>query len=523
MRRLAPSLVVVVALFSIFAPAALAGDISLPTVGDFRFGQTPSPGQLVYCQGVQVIPEGGTFSGNPYVISDSSCVINLYMTAPSSYTSAFIERSSDGGSTWSRYFNAPDFAVASGGTTVGVAFGLCPLGPGTWLLRVHALSDAGDLYSDPYSSAVTVQCDTTAPQVTGTADRPPDANGWYRSPVTIHWNAVDPDDATVPIPADTLAATEGANVLYTSGSSCDAAGNCSTGSYSVSLDEHVPVFTCATADGLWHASNVDLGCTAGDALSGLATASDANFALSTTVPAGSETADAATGSHEICDVAGNCVTAGPIGGNQIDRKAPSISVTTPTAGASYKYKQPVAASFSCVDGGSGTAPPGSCVGSPLSGGNLDTTVSGARTFIVNSSDAVGNTASPVTRAYSVLFTFVGFATPLKNAPTYINVVQSGRGVPVPFSLRDYFSTSIYGAFRLNIFAGAGPSSTQIACPSTSKNTVSQTTTLSGLRYLSSSAQYEYDWPTSTSWKGTCRALTFKFKDGTSQVVNFQFK
>ena len=365
--------------------------------------------------------------------------------------------------------------------------------------------------------------DTTPPVVTGVADRPPDANGWYRSPVTIHWTAVDPDDPGLPAPPDTVASTEGANVSYTSDQACDLAGNCATGSLSISLDETAPFHNCAAPDGAWHAGDVTLACNGGDALSGLANSADASFSLSTSVAAGIETANASTDTHEVCDVAGNCSTAGPIAGNSIDKLAPQITVTTPAAGAVYLFRQPVPASFTCTDGGSGTGASGFCTGVPMAGGNVSTTTPGAQTFTVNSRDAVGNVAAPVSRSYAVRFAFGGFYAPIRNAPTYVNVVQAGRGVPVPFSVRDFFATSIFGTYGLSIFTSNSPTSAPIACPAATKNNVSQTTTLSGLRYISASGQYEYDWATATAWRGTCRALTLRFRDGTTQIVNFQFR
>jgi Tol biopolymer transport system component len=289
-------------------------------------------------------------------------------------------------------------------------------------------------------------------------------------------------------------------------------------------DTTPPHLSCGSADRAWHNNNVSIACAASDAESGLADPADANFALATAVAAGSETANAQTGTHAVCDKAANCSTAGPIAGNMIDRKPPQITLTTPAAGAVYTYRQPVTAAFACVDGGSGIRAPGFCTGTPMSGSNVGTTTPGANTFTVTSQDAVANAATAVSHTYSVRFAFGGFYSPLKNQPTYINVVQSGKGVPVPFSLRDYSGSSIYGSFGLAIFTGTGPTSAAITCPATAtKNTISQTTTLTGLRYISSSAQYEYDWPTSASWKGTCRALTLKFKDGTPQTVYFQFK
>ena len=70
-----------------------------------------------------------------------------------------------------------------------------------------------------------------------------------------------------------------------------------------------------------------------DAGSGLANAGQAAFALSTSVPAGSETADAATGAVQVCDHAGNCATAGPISGIRVDRRAPQITIAAPLDGS----------------------------------------------------------------------------------------------------------------------------------------------------------------------------------------------
>jgi hypothetical protein len=94
-------------------------------------------------------------------------------------------------------------------------------------------------------------------------------------------------------------------------------------------DRAPPAITCGSADGLWHAANVSINCTARDSGSGLANPADAAFSLSTTVPDGAEDANAATDSRQICDVAGNCAPAGPIGGNKVDRAIPFVTITTP--------------------------------------------------------------------------------------------------------------------------------------------------------------------------------------------------
>lgn len=90
--------------------------------------------------------------------------------------------------------------------------------------------------------SVQLSIDGTPPVVTGTPDRTPNGAGWYRAPVTINWEAVDPAPSSgLPGQPDaTVIGTEGAGQLVISPLSCDPVGNCSTGRFSVSLDATPP-------------------------------------------------------------------------------------------------------------------------------------------------------------------------------------------------------------------------------------------------------------------------------------------
>jgi hypothetical protein len=160
--------------------------------------------------------------------------------------------------------------------------------------------------------------------------------------------------------------------------------------FDVVVDSTPPAVSCSQDDGSWHAANVTLQCTAADAGTGLADASLAAFTLSTSVADGTETADAATGSVQVCDSAGNCTQAGPVTGIRIDRAAPAISIAAPADGAAFDQGAAATAAYSCGDGGSGVA---SCSGPVQSGGALDTATAGQHTFTVTATDAVGNTAT----------------------------------------------------------------------------------------------------------------------------------
>ena len=96
------------------------------------------------------------------------------------------------------------------------------------------------------------------------------------------------------------------------------------------VDVVAPHVVCAARDSDWHPDDVTVPCTAEDGGSGLARPEDASFELRTSVPAGTETASAATDTRQVCDGAGNCVTAGPITRLKVDRRAPDPICAAPT-------------------------------------------------------------------------------------------------------------------------------------------------------------------------------------------------
>jgi hypothetical protein len=162
-------------------------------------------------------------------------------------------------------------------------------------------------------------------------------------------------------------------------------------------DGTAPVLECASPDTAWHPEDVSIACTARDDGSGLANPADAAFSLTTHVPAGEETTSAETDSREVCDAAGNCAAAGPVGGIRVDKKAPAIAVTSPAASAAYPLGAAVMAGYSCADGGSGVA---TCAGPVASGAAIDTQSAGTKTFTVHATDGAGN-ASATSVTYQV--------------------------------------------------------------------------------------------------------------------------
>ena len=84
----------------------------------------------------------------------------------------------------------------------------------------------------------------------------------------------------------------------------------------------------------------------------------------------------------------------------VDRQAPAIRVNRPADGATFFVGERVPADYACADGpgGSGVR---SCTGPIATGAPLDTTIPGAKTFRVTTSDGAGNTAV-ATRSYRVV-------------------------------------------------------------------------------------------------------------------------
>jgi hypothetical protein len=150
------------------------------------------------------------------------------------------------------------------------------------------------------------------------------------------------------------------------------------------------------------------------------------------------------------DNTGNITTAtfGPI---NIDRVLPTISITSPTSGASYPVGTTVNAAYSCADAPSGNVPGGSgvasCVGAVANGQPIDTATPGPKTLSVMATDAAGNTATS-----SVSFTasaIITSAAPIVLADMGVSGLQEvgfqTNGVVITGSFTDADGPSPYTA------------------------------------------------------------------------------
>ncbi len=107
--------------------------------------------------------------------------------------------------------------------------------------------------------------------------------------------------------------------------------------------------------------------------------------LSTAVAAGTETAASTTNSTSVCDAVDNFATAGPVGSNKVDRRAPDITVRTPSADR-YDLGSAVLADYGCTDAGSGIA---TCAGPVPTGARIGTSTVVPKQLVVSAGDQVG--------------------------------------------------------------------------------------------------------------------------------------
>jgi len=119
----------------------------------------------------------------------------------------------------------------------------------------------------------------------------------------------------------------------------------------------------------------------------------------------------------------------------VDETKPTITLTTPAAGAVYELGEQVLAEYSCADEPNGSGLD-SCIGDVANGAAVDTGSLGDKTFTVNAGDEAGNTAF-----MSVTYTVVDATPPsiTVTAPADGAVYAVGEQVTADFSCTDEHS------------------------------------------------------------------------------------
>lgn len=218
-------------------------------------------------------------------------------------------------------------------------------------------------------------------------------------------------------------------------------------------DSEAPEVRCGTVGEEWHAQDVSVPCLSFDVGWGLGNTDDADFSLSTSVANGTETDAASTGTHAaVCDTDHNCSsTIAAITGINVDKKDPSVVVSTPAAGTpTYLLNEVVNASYNCTDGGSGVK---TCSAPVASGAAIDTTL-GAHAFTVTGIDNVDHTVL-VPRPYNVTFKICVLYDETK-------VHKAGSTVPVKLAICDAANNNVSTASVVLTATGVTQLSTSAA-------------------------------------------------------------
>lgn len=120
--------------------------------------------------------------------------------------------------------------------------------------------------------------DTTPPVATPTQTPAANTSGWNNTNVTVTWNWTDSGSGVNSSNCTTSSTATGEGVGITLTATCsDNAGNVGTASYTVNIDQTPPVVTYSGNAGSYSVlQSVSISCSAGDALSGVASDTCAN-------------------------------------------------------------------------------------------------------------------------------------------------------------------------------------------------------------------------------------------------------
>jgi hypothetical protein len=394
------------------------------------------------------------------------------------------------------------------GATKTVAVALDGTGRGT--VEYYAVDVAGN--REPVN-AVALKWDNIAPTVTHTLAPVPNATGWNVADVTVHFDAKDDDsgsgvDASTVTPDITVQAeTAGRQV---DGSAKDLAGNLGTDSVTVRLDRTAPTVTGAIVEGTrgaggWYTGPVKVAFTCSDAVSGIAVCPDP--VTLTDNGAGQSVTGVAT------DNAGNKATV-KIGGIDIDREKPAISVAGLKDGAVYTLGSVPVGSCTATDAVSGA---GACTVS-VSGGLANGV--GTFVYVAKAADNAGNDAQ-VTGTFRVVYRFDGFLQPINDTAhqvgTATSMFKAGSTVPAKFQLKKADGSLVQATGAPAWLVPAKGALTTTPVDEAVYGDPAEAGQL--YRYDATDRQYIYNWGSAKTHAGYYWRIGVKLDDGQTYYVN----
>ena len=289
------------------------------------------------------------------------------------------------GAGWNLSDVTASFTCSDGGSGVATCPTPVTFGEGAHQGGTVAASDAaGNSASLSFDG---IDVDETAPQLVGIATSAPNAAGWYRGDVTIHWTCSDGLSGLAgSCPADDALTSEGQG-LTVGESVSDRAGNTTAATSDRVRIDRTPPTTAITAPSGWTNSGVTVTLAATDGLSGVA----ATYSSLDGGPAqsGDTVQITSNGVHGLAywsvDKAGN-VEAQRTVTVMIDEIAPTVTYTGNLG--TYGLLDPVTITCAAADdvGGSGLAS-STCTNASGPGWSFG---AGSHTLSASATDNVGN-------------------------------------------------------------------------------------------------------------------------------------
>jgi hypothetical protein len=245
------------------------------------------------------------------------------------------------------------------------------------------------------TASIHVRLDVTPPTITAAATTAPNANGWYNGDVTVHFTCTDGTSGVAPggCPVDQVLSTEGASVSSTAETTTDFVGNVSAPSnvVTVKIDKTAPTAAASAAPAPnangWNKTDVTVTFTGTDGLSGIAS-------CVTPVVLGEGAGQSASGTCS--DMAGNVSAPATASNINVDKTAPSVTVTGVANGASYIIGGVPVAGCATTDTLSGVATSATATTAGGPAGSVTVTCAGA-------TDKAGNAAAAVSATYTVTY------------------------------------------------------------------------------------------------------------------------
>lgn len=378
---------------------------------------------------------------------------------------------------------------------------------GTAIVQAYAIDRAGNRGA---TNTFTIKYDAIAPSVSAIVSPLPNAAGWHRAPVTVHFDAEDTNDGSgadiASITPDVMVSTETAGQQVV-GQAKDKAGNVGSTSTTVKLDMTKPLSPLATVSPApnaagWNTEAVTVTFATvsddGAVRSLIATCTEQQSVLQQTA--------GAVVSGTCTDKADN-VSLPTLVTVRVDDRTPVVAISGVDTARVYKRGAEPTPSCRTTDALSGVAQQATATitgGNAQGVGNFIVTCAGAR-------DIAGNKAEPVTTHYYVAYnmSFSGIAS-----RPIINQMQAGKAVEVMFSVGANVGTGLLTSAGTGVMVRDPNAVVQpVATVNASESSV---------RWDAARGKYVYTLKTSADWAGQRRSLVLKLDDGTQYAVDFEF-